>query len=198
VLAAIAVLALVYTALARAAMQGLAHEGDASRRLRASLLADRFLGEIEAGLEAGVAPPIGLTETEEEEYAISVDVRPSEVLGEFAAATAEQLAAVRRAPGVGEAPQPQGGPSLQLLVAPPGAPPPLREIEVTVRWLEGADEQQVTRTTFAADPAIVSAALGSLSPSDAGAGGDGDQGGDGRVPDPNAGMPSPSGDDESE
>ncbi len=195
VLAAIAVLALVYTALAQAAMQGLAHEGDASRRLRASLLADQVLSEIEAQLAANVAPSVGLTETEDEDqaYAIAVEVRPFD-LGAFALAAAETAAAQRGQPGVGEAPNAAGGPALQLLTAPPGAPPPLLEIDVTVRWLEGADEQLVTRTTFAADPAIVGAALASL-PS---AGAEGQDTGDGELAPggepgagPGAGAPEP-------
>jgi hypothetical protein len=169
VLASIAVLALVYTALARAAMQGLAHEGDASRRLQASLLADQVLGEIEGQLAAGVAPPAGRTETEQEDYAVSVEVRPFD-LGAFALAAAENVAERRGAPSVGQAPQPAGGPALQLLTAAPGAPSPLFEIEIRVRWLEGNDEQEVTRTSFGADPTAVAAALGGLEPG-GGAGG---------------------------
>jgi prepilin-type N-terminal cleavage/methylation domain-containing protein len=188
VLAAIAVLALVYTALARAAMQGLAHEGDASRRLEASLLADQVLSEIEAQLAAGVAPQAGLTESEHEAYAIAVEVRPFD-LGAFALAAAEAAEATRGAPKTSDEPQPQGGAALQLLTGAPGAPAPLLEIDVSVRWLEGADEQVVTRTTFAADPATVAAALGGLKPSDAEEEGAGDDGG--AAGKPGAGAPAP-------
>jgi prepilin-type N-terminal cleavage/methylation domain-containing protein len=161
VLAAVAVLALVYTALARAAMQGLAHEGDASRRLRASLLADQALAEVEAQLAAGVAPTPGITELEEEEFAISVEVRPFD-LGAFALEAGEAAAAVLGEPTGVEGARPDG-PSFQLLTAQPGAPAPLFEIDVRVRWLEGSFEQEATRTSFAADPARVSAALEGLS-----------------------------------
>jgi prepilin-type N-terminal cleavage/methylation domain-containing protein len=195
VLAAIAVLALVYTALARAAMQGLAHEGDASRRLQASLIADQVLGEIEAQLAAGVAPPAGRTETEQEDFGVSVEVRPFD-LGAFALAAAENAAAERGAPSVGQAPQPTGGPALQLLTAPAGAPSPLFEVDVRVRWLEGQEEQEVSRTSFGADPATVAAALGELGPGDA-AGEDAGADDAGAAPAP-AGTPGAGGFDESE
>jgi hypothetical protein len=32
-------------------------------------------------------------------------------------------------------------------------------VDLRVRWMEGAFEQEVTRTTFAADPAVVAAAM---------------------------------------
>ena len=160
VLAAVAVLALVYTALAQAAMQGLSHEGDASRRLRASLLADLALAEIEGQLAAGVAPPAGLIEAEEEEFALSVEVRPFD-LGAFALLAGEAAAALRAEPTGLEGAQP-GEPSFQLLTALPAAPSPLIEIEIRVAWVEGGFEQVVTRTSFAADPAAVAAALEGL------------------------------------
>jgi prepilin-type N-terminal cleavage/methylation domain-containing protein len=157
VLAAVAVLALVYTALAQAAMQGLAHEGDASRRLRASLLADQALAEIEAQLAAQAPLTVGLIEAEEEEFAVHVEVRPFE-LGALALRAGEAAAALlgqgRDLEGARS-----GGPSFQLLSAQPGAPAPLLEVEVRVGWVEGGFEQEVTRTTFAADPVAVAAAL---------------------------------------
>lgn len=178
VLAAVAVLALVYTALAQAAMQGLSHEGDASRRLEASLLADQALAEIEGQLAVGTAPPVGLTEAEQEEFAIRVEVRPFD-LGAFALQAGEAAAALRgEAEGV-EGAQP-GAPSFQLLTAQPGGPSPLLEIEIRVAWVEGGFEQEVTRTTFAAEPAVVAAAMEPLAGAEsAGAGeGQGEDGGE--------------------
>lgn len=162
VLAAVAVLALVYTSLARAAMQGLSNQGDASRRLRASVLADEALGQIEALLAAGTAPPVGQSElpSEDPDFAIEVEVRAFEdVATALAAASAPQEGELpsRATPGAGEREAPP-----ELLVAAAGGAPPLLEIAVRVRWLEGALEQEVTRASFAADPAIVATALAVL------------------------------------
>jgi prepilin-type N-terminal cleavage/methylation domain-containing protein len=171
VLAAVAVLALVYTALAQAAMQGLSHEGDASRRLEASLLADLSLAEIEGQLAAGIAPAVGLLEAEEGDFAVKIDVRPFD-LGAFALQAGDAAAALL-GEGTGLEGAQQGTPAFQLLTSQPGAPAPLLEIEVRIGWVEGGFEQEVTRTTFAADPATVAAALASLAPAeDAGTGDD--------------------------
>jgi prepilin-type N-terminal cleavage/methylation domain-containing protein len=164
VLAAVAVLALVYTALAQAAMQGLSHEGDASRRLEASLLADLALAEIEGQLAAGTAPALGLVEAEEGDFAVKIDVRPFD-LGAFALQAGDAAATLRGEGTDLEGAQP-GTPAFQLLTSQPGAPAPLLEIEVRIGWVEGGFEQEVTRTTFAADPATVAAALASLAPSE--------------------------------
>ena len=59
VLAAVAILALVYTVLARVGIQGFRAEGGADRRLRASLLADDTVAEIEGQIEMGSTPTIG-------------------------------------------------------------------------------------------------------------------------------------------
>ena len=173
VLAAVAVLAIVYTSLAQAAMQGLANQGDASRRLRASVLADQALSEIEAMLVAGTAPPLGERDlpSPDEDFAIAVEVRAFETLATALAATAHDDAAAAPAPKAApQAGEPtDGAPKAanELLVAAPGAPPPLLEIAVRVHWVEGSIEQEVSRTTFAADPAITDAALASLAKSDA-------------------------------
>jgi prepilin-type N-terminal cleavage/methylation domain-containing protein len=165
VLAAVAVLALVYTALAQAAMQGLAHEGDASRRLRASLLADQALAEIEAQLAAQAPLNVGLIEAEEEEFAVHVEVRPYDGLGALALVAGEAAAALLGKGQDLEGAKP-GGPSFQLLTAQPGAPTPLLEVEIRVGWVEGGFDQEVTRTTFAADPVAVAAALEGLTPAE--------------------------------
>jgi prepilin-type N-terminal cleavage/methylation domain-containing protein len=170
VLAAVAVLALAYSVLAGTAMQGLANEGEAHRRLRASLRADLEISAIEAGL-AAASPPLGANEVEEEDYTVAVEVRPFD-LGAFAlAGPAPQAGAERGAARPDEAapqasPETGGvqasGPPFQLLTAAPGAPPPLLEIVVSVRGMEGSFEQAVTRTTFSADPATVQQAVASL------------------------------------
>jgi len=160
VLAAVAVLAIAYTVLAGTAMQGLANEGEAHRRLHASLLADLQLSEIEAGLAAG-APPAPVQETELEDYTLSVEVLPYD-LADFAAAAQELLAEKRGAPRPTAPDGAAAGPPLQLLSAAPGAPPPLFQVVVHVRWVEGAFEREVTRTTFTADPVAVQQAVATL------------------------------------
>lgn len=163
VLAAVAVLALAYSVLAGTAMQGLANEGEAHRRLRASLLADLQLSEIEAALAAGT-PPAPVPETELDDYTLSVEVLPYD-LADFATAAQQQVAETRAAPRPptgGAADAAAAGPPLQLLSAAPGAPPPLFEVIVHVRWVEGAFEREVTRTTFTADPIAVQQAVATL------------------------------------
>jgi prepilin-type N-terminal cleavage/methylation domain-containing protein len=177
VLAAVAVLAIVYTVLAGSAMQGLANEGESYRRLQASLIADRYLAGIEASLAAG-APELGVTESEEGDFAVAVETRPFDLAA--LAAAAQETDGVRGArPTGGEAVG--GGVPFQLLVAPrDGTPPPLVEVQIAVRWLEGNQEQMVTRTTFASDPRVVAPLAGALGgeakkpgADDADAGGDG-------------------------
>jgi prepilin-type N-terminal cleavage/methylation domain-containing protein len=162
VLAAVAVLAIVYTSLARAAMQGLANQGDASRRLRASILADEALAQVEALLAAGSAPPVGESElpSEDPDFVVSVEVRAFEDLATaLAAAAAPEAGRLARRPALDAESRPTPP---ELLVAAPGSAPPLLEIDVRVRWLEGASEQEVTRTSFGADPTIVASALAGL------------------------------------
>jgi prepilin-type N-terminal cleavage/methylation domain-containing protein len=193
VLAAVAVLAIVYTSLARAAMQGLANQGDASRRLRASLLADQALGELEAQLSIGSVPPVGESElaSADEDFAIALEVRPFDTLaGALAAAALPEAEERDREARDGDG---ESSP-LELLAAQPGGAPPLLEIALRVRWLEGASEQEVTRTTFAADPALVESALAVLGESGSGAR-DGDDAGDQTGEETGAGLPEPSGQD---
>ena len=174
VLAAVAVLAIVYTVLAGSAMQGLANEGESYRRLQASLIADRYLAGIEAGL-AAATPELGVTESEEGDFAVAVETRPFDLAA--LAAAAQDTEGVRGArPTGGEAVG--GGVPFQLLVAPrDGTPPPLVEIQIAVRWLEGNQEQMVTRTTFAADQRVLAPLTGALGGEEKTPGADGDKSG---------------------
>jgi hypothetical protein len=126
VLAAVAILGIVYTLLADWAIQGLMAEGEAQRRLEASLLADRRLSQLEATIEAGAAPPLGVTEAEEEGFTLKVEVVPLDLA--LAGLKSEPM----RTNGREE-------PSL------------LRRIDVRVSWTEGTGERAVGRTTFAFD-----------------------------------------------
>ena len=70
VLAAVAFVGLVFTALSRSATVGIISEGDNRRRMEAALLADAAMIEIELGLQASELPADGTTE---EEVDIAVD-----------------------------------------------------------------------------------------------------------------------------
>jgi prepilin-type N-terminal cleavage/methylation domain-containing protein len=160
VLAAVAILALVYTVLARVGIQGFRAEGGADRRLRASLLADDTLAEIEGQLEMGSTPPIGEKEAKRDEYAIRLRVSPAEIQipprSEAATARFQAAAAAKRTGGAPA--QTPGGKAAatdptQSFFRPagPGEPPPGRHIEVRVSWMEGTTESAVVRETYGLD-----------------------------------------------
>jgi hypothetical protein len=145
VLAAVAVLGFTVAMLARGAIQGMRYEGDASRRLAASLIADRALFGVESALAIGALPELGHQEQEEgDEFRLSLDVAPLDpaALGIGALFTAQPAEA-------GAAPS-----SAQAAV------PQLLLVTVRVAWTEGLTEQAVTRTTFAYDASAAAQALG--------------------------------------
>jgi prepilin-type N-terminal cleavage/methylation domain-containing protein len=143
VLAAVAILGGLYVVLADVAMQGLRAEGESQRRLEASLLADYHLSELEIQLEAGIAPELGRTESEEDAFRIELDVKPFEI----------SLPDLRTDTGVVSGlPLPADDPGAAALEA-------LRAIELTVSWLEGEEERSVVRTTYAFDLEAVSELL---------------------------------------
>jgi len=140
VMAAVAVLGLVYVVVARGSMQGLQTEGDAGRRLRASLLADRVLNDLELSLARGSAPALGEQEATEGEFTVQVEVSPLDVGSLLQDATGQEGG--------------QASPTAELkLLQPPvrGAAPTLLSIAIRVAWTEGISEQEVTRTSFAFD-----------------------------------------------
>jgi prepilin-type N-terminal cleavage/methylation domain-containing protein len=139
VLAAVAILGVLYVVLADVAIQGLRAEGRSQRRMEASLVADRALSEIETEIEAGNVPELGrLPETEEDMFRISVEVRPYSI--PLLDGTAEAENDTESLPEAG------------VLAS-------LREIALTVTWLDGADEQQVVRTSYAFDAATATSQL---------------------------------------
>ncbi len=141
VLAAVALLAILYTTLAGVAIQGLRAEGEAQRLLEASLLADEQLAEIETVIASGGAPPVGRSESEHDLFLVSVNVAPVDLAlllpGDAAAAEGE---------------------GQSLLSGADGSPVSL--IEVVVSWREGVGERSTTRTTYAFDPLVVADLLG--------------------------------------
>ena len=150
VLAAVAVLGLVYSVLATAAIQGLRAEGDAGRRLRASLLADQRITDIEAQVALGQTPAIGETESEEDEFVVRTVVEPLDL--DVGDTKASKRAKDRLERVVGA--RPKAGPSeTGTLLHPAGASkqPLLRRIDLRVTWAEGDAEQSVRRTSFGLD-----------------------------------------------
>jgi prepilin-type N-terminal cleavage/methylation domain-containing protein len=155
VMAAVAVLGLVYVVVARGAMQGLQTEGDAGRRLRASLLADRVLNDLEVELAAGEAPRVGETETSEEDFTVTVEVRPFDVAGLLQAGLQEDEAPAAATTG------------FQLLQPSVRAGVPiLLTIAVRVAWIEGVSEREVTRSSFAFDAEAAAPLLAGVAAAD--------------------------------
>ncbi len=158
VMAAVAIFGLVYVVIARVAIGGLGLEGDAERRLRASLLADRALTEIEIALRAGAAPRLGRTERSEDEFRVAVDVAP---LDPAQLGLAEALAPPATGAALGAGTGATPAPSL-LTPAPGSGAAALLGLEVHVRWDEGGVEQEVVRTSFALDLAAAAPLLEGL------------------------------------
>jgi type II secretory pathway pseudopilin PulG len=159
VLAAVAILALVYTVLARVGIQGFRAEGGSDRRLRASLIADQALAQIEEQLETGGAPPLGEKDAaRDDEYQIHLRVTPSEIeippRSEAATQRMQAAAATKQSSGVstaGAKPRATGPTPSFFQPAAPGEPPPGRRIEVRVSWVDGATESAVIRETYGLD-----------------------------------------------
>jgi len=169
VLAAVAILALVYTVLARIGIQGFRAEGGADRRLRASLMADDMMVEIEGQLQMGSAPPLGEKNGQRDEYVVRMRVTPSEFEippPSDAAAQRLRAALAKRTSGGGESGGAKVGATgtLPSFFAPAekGEPPPGRRIEVRVSWLEGATESAVVRETYGLDQTAAQELLAAL------------------------------------
>jgi prepilin-type N-terminal cleavage/methylation domain-containing protein len=165
VLAAVALLGIVYTQLIQSGAMGLQHEGEARRRIEASLLADSVLTEIESMIEAGAPPPVGTDEREENGFRIAVAVEPFTLeIPEDVGAGGKRLAKGESRLGGGEAnapPPPSAGPSL-LGGEGPASPSPLRLITVEVAWDEGFGERAARRATFALDAEAAAGTLQAL------------------------------------
>jgi prepilin-type N-terminal cleavage/methylation domain-containing protein len=148
VLAAVALLGFTVAMLARGAIQGMRYEGDASRRLAASLIADRALFELESTLAIGALPELGHQEREEnEEFRLSLDVAPLDP------------ASLGIGPLFTGQPSEAGSPPATVR----SDVPTLLLVTVQVAWTEGLVEQAVTRTTFAYDASAAADALESSS-----------------------------------
>ena len=152
VLAAVAVLGILYTMLATASMNGLQTEGAAQRRLRASLLADQELAQIEQTLHTGGSPEVGTQEREEEEFLVETDIQPLDLTPLLAALSSDEETSPR---------QDDSAPGL-LSVAAGGGAAPLLQIAIRVRWQEGVRELAVERSSFAFDTTAAAPLLESI------------------------------------
>jgi len=162
VLGAVALLAIVYVALAGSAIEGLRQQGESRRRLEASLLADERLADLELALAAGTAPPLGRSEEETEGFTLVTQVRAFEPPPLPTPAEAAREAALAEWAGDDGRPSPlhPARGEVSLFAAPAaGSEPALRTIEVVVRWREGIDEREVRRTTWALDASAAEALL---------------------------------------
>ena len=162
VMAAVLVLGLLYSALATAAIRGLRSEGVSRRKVEASLIADRFLADLEAQLALGEIPKSGVEEEDVDIYRVGVSVQPFDPTPILEAIEAvEKERGIEHKPRSASRDQPNsmelGGenPSAPAedLLAPPrtGQDGRLRRIDVSVTWQDGEREETVTRTTFAFD-----------------------------------------------
>ena len=161
VLVAVALLGIVVSVLARTAIQGMSYEGDAVRRTRASLLADRALWTIEAGLKLAAPQPVHQESEEGEDFTVTVDVQP---LALGPTGFEGLLPPRQKAKGASRAAEAEttAGAAKAAVAAP--VPPDaitLFQILVRVSWVEGLRELSVTRSTFAYDASAAAEALGS-------------------------------------
>jgi hypothetical protein len=138
VLGAVAVLGIWFVVLASVGIQGLRAEGNNERRMRASLLADTVLSEIELSLASGEVPSDG-EESERDGFEVRIGSVPIAEL---------ELAG--------------GEPDLRGLLATelPQLVPALYAITVEVAWFEAEDEFHVRRSTYGWDAAFLMEALG--------------------------------------
>jgi prepilin-type N-terminal cleavage/methylation domain-containing protein len=136
VMAAVALLAILYTVLARVAIEGLRSEGESKRRLEAALLADARIAESFTALSGGfVMPELGHQETTEGDFTLALDVALFQPPVEW---------------GFDES---SGNPPPVLFASAPGVPgaQSLRTVQLEVSWLEGNEKRRVLRTIYLMD-----------------------------------------------
>jgi prepilin-type N-terminal cleavage/methylation domain-containing protein len=149
VMAAVAILGIVYAYLARAASQGILTTGESRWRLEASLLADDVLFDIEREMQDTGSLELGETESDEGEFHVLRRVEPFELPAELL---------------------PQADPDdagTSLLRADGNRPGILRRIRIRVSWFDGVREQTLERISFGYDEQAAATLLGGLAPADA-------------------------------
>lgn len=147
VLAAVALLGILFSLLARVAVEGLRAEGDSQRRLEAVLLADEHLSD----LIGAPTPPLGHHETTEGDFTVVYDVTPFALPPDWSSEETQSAAPI-------------------LLASAPGSDvQALRNLTITISWTEGASERHITRTTYLLDFQAVAALAGGTTPAAAAA-----------------------------
>jgi prepilin-type N-terminal cleavage/methylation domain-containing protein len=139
VLAAIALLGVVFTALSRSAAVGVLSEGHSRRLFEASLLADTQLAELQLAALAGEVPEIGVTESEVDDFVISVEA--------LAWSLPKWLQEERDA--VISTPSPVFGDGTEQNQS------AIREIRLTIAWSDGVNQRSIERVTYALDRGAV-------------------------------------------
>ncbi|NRA98164.1 MAG: type II secretion system protein [Planctomycetes bacterium] len=133
VLAAVAFVGLVFTALSRSATVGIISEGDNRRRMEAAALADAEMTQIELGLQSSGVPEDGLSEREVDDFLIVTEVAPWTPSLELTTAIEEISPEGIQFFGGGQ----------------PDRVSPVREIRVRVEWFDGVDDRFIERVTLA-------------------------------------------------
>ena len=144
VLGAVAIMGISSVLLFTVAIQSVRAIGDSQRRIEASLIADERLAELELAAELGQLIELRDEEFEEEPFLIHVEVLDMNELY----------------PATGSIEQAQG--LIEYMAAEAAGPfAPfresnwllgyLREVHVTVIWIDGASERSVARTAFIYD-----------------------------------------------
>lgn len=132
VMAAVAILGLVYAYLSKAASQGILTTGESRWRLEASLLADQELADIERETRAGTPLDAGEQDREVDDFTVVRRIEiwslPPELLPEPDTDTDAE--------------------GTSLLAGSATAPGILRRIQVVVRWFDGVHDQSIERVTF--------------------------------------------------
>lgn len=137
VMAAVALLGLVYTALASKATQGVMSEGDSLRRFQASLIADEKLAEIETIAAMKQTPDLGRSEDESEDGVFLIDVEVSEWKLPL--------------PPEPEGSEPARPNSESVLGGGEGDPGALLQVRVRISWVGAFGERSIERVTFVLD-----------------------------------------------
>jgi prepilin-type N-terminal cleavage/methylation domain-containing protein len=151
VLAAVAILGIWFAVLANVAIQGLRSEGVNERRIRASLIADRVLADVEIGFDLGEMPGENPDVQEEDEFTITVEQLPISS-AEFGEVDEELMTLLTG--------------DLASLAA------DVYTVAVRVTWTEGAGEESVHRNTYVWDSGPLREALGQQGLPQAGAEGE--------------------------
>jgi len=110
VMAAVLILGIWFTVLAGAAIQGLRAEGEADRRLRAEMIADARMSDLEGAAQLGAIPPIGEDEAAEDDFQVHTRVAALDLPAVSAAAAASGIASAGAA-GAAAAPDAATGAS---------------------------------------------------------------------------------------